>query len=113
MKIFIEWIINVISLYIIDILFTGISFTETKSLLITALLLVFVNAIIKPILKLLSFPLTILTLGLFSFVVNALVLKIAFDLSSGAILDSFSTAIFASIILAIINPTIGKFFDKK
>ncbi|MDU5914288.1 MAG: phage holin family protein [Anaerococcus vaginalis] len=113
MKLLIQWLVNAISLYILDILFSGISFTENKAIIITALLLVFVNAIIKPILKLLSLPLTIITLGLFSFIVNAIVLQIAFNLSSGAMIDSFSTAIFASIILAIINPVIEDLFQKK
>lgn len=113
MAILVEWIVNAISLYVIDFLFSGINFTETKALLITALLLVFVNAIIKPILKLLSLPLTILTLGLFSFIVNAIVLQITFNLASGASINSFWTALFASIILAIINPAISNFFDKK
>ena len=113
MAILVEWIVNAISLYVIDFLFSGINFTETKALLITALLLVFVNAIIKPILKLLSLPLTILTLGLFSFIVNAIVLEIAFNLASGASINSFWTALLASIILAIINPAISNFFDKK
>lgn len=113
MKLLIQWLVNAISLYILDILFSGISFTENKAIIITALLLVLVNAIIKPILKLLSLPLTIITLGLFSFIVNAIVLQIAFNLSSGAMIDSFSTAIFASIILAIINPVIEDLFQKK
>ncbi|WP_049690870.1 phage holin family protein [Anaerococcus jeddahensis] len=113
MKLLIQWLVNAISLYILDILFSGISFTENKAIIITALLLVFVNAIIKPILKLLSLPLTIITLGLFSFIVNAIVLQTAFNLSSGAMIDSFSTAIFASIILAIINPVIEDLFQKK
>ena len=111
MKLLITWIVNSISLYILDILFAGISFTETKALLITALILVFVNLLVKPVLKILSLPLTIITLGLFSFVVNAFVLRLSFNLSSGAFIDSFSTAIFASIILGIINPVISGFFD--
>ncbi|WP_276877072.1 phage holin family protein [Anaerococcus hydrogenalis] len=112
MKLLIQCLVNAISLYILDLLFSGISFTENKAFIITAILLILVNAIIKPILKLLSLPLTILTFGLFSFIVNAIVLEITFNLSSGASIDSFSTAIFASIILAIINPLIENIFKK-
>ncbi|MDY3005986.1 phage holin family protein [Anaerococcus sp. AGMB00486] len=111
-RLFLSWITNGISLYIIDLLFTGISFTEIKSLAITALMLMIVNSFIKPILKLLSLPLTIITFGLFSFIVNAFVLKLAFSLSSGAFIDSFTTAIFASIILSIINPILDSSFKK-
>ena len=59
MTFLIQWIANAISLYLLDILFDGITFTENKAIIITALILMFVNAIIKPILKLLSLPLTI------------------------------------------------------
>ena len=112
MTFLIQWIANAISLYLLDILFDGITFTENKAI-ITALILMFVNAIIKPILKLLSLPLTIVTFGLFSFIVNAIVLQITFNLASGASINSFGTALIASIILAIINPAISNFFDKK
>lgn len=113
MTFLVQWIANAISLYLLDVLFEGIQFTQNKAIIITALLLMFVNAIIKPILKLLSLPLTVVTLGLFSFVVNAIVLQITFNLASGASIDSFGTALIASIILAIINPAIIHFFQKK
>lgn len=113
MTFLVQWIVNALSLYILDILFEGITFSQNKAIIITALLLMVVNAIIKPILKLLSLPLTIITFGLFSFIVNAIVLEIAFNLASGASINSFGTALIASIILAIINPAISNFFDKK
>ena len=113
MTFLVQWIVNALSLYILDILFEGITFSQNKDIIITALLLMVVNAIIKPILKLLSLPLTIITFGLFSFIVNAIVLEITFNLASGASINSFGTALIASIILAIINPAISNFFDKK
>ena len=113
MTFLVRWIVNALSLYILDILFEGITFSQNKDIIITALLLMLVNAIIKPILKLLSLPLTIITFGLFSFIVNAIVLEITFNLASGASINSFGTALIASIILAIINPAISNFFDKK
>lgn len=107
MKFILTWLINAISLYILDILFKGISFTDNKALLITALMLMLVNSFLGPILKILSLPLTIISLGLFSFILNAFVLKLSFSLASGANINSFSTAIFASIVLAIINPALN------
>ncbi|MDU3198870.1 MAG: phage holin family protein [Anaerococcus hydrogenalis] len=113
MTFLVQWIADALSLYILDILFEGITFSQNKDIIITALLLMLVNAIIKPILKLLSLPLTIITFGLFSFIVNAIVLEITFNLANGASINSFGTALIASIILAIINPAISNFFDKK
>ena len=105
MTFLVQWIADALSLYILDILFEGITFSQNKDIIITALLLMLVNAIIKPILKLLSLPLTIITFGLFSFIVNAIVLEITFNLASGASINSFGTA--------LINPAISNFFDKK
>lgn len=109
----VSWIVNAISLWIIDALFTNIHFINYQAIIVTALVLMIVNAIIKPILKLLSLPLTLITFGLFSFVVNALVLILAFKMSSGSSIDGFGTALLASIVLGIINPFISKLFTKK
>lgn len=107
-----SWIINALSLWILDVLFSNIHFVNYQAIIITALALMLVNAVIKPILKVLSLPLTILTFGLFSFVVNALVLMLAFKMSSGSNIDGFGTAILASIVLGIINPFIERIFTK-
>ncbi|MDD7305380.1 MAG: phage holin family protein [Peptoniphilaceae bacterium] len=106
-------IVNGLSLWVLDLLFTNIHFVNYQAIIVTALALVIVNAIIKPVLELLSLPLTILTFGLFSFVVNALVLMLAFNMSSGSSIDGFSTAFLASIVLSIINPLIAKLFTKE
>lgn len=111
-RLFISFIVNAVSLFIIDFLFKGITFTDYNTLAITAIMLMLVNSFIKPILEFLSLPFTIITFGLFSLIVNAFVLKLAFSLSSGAYIDSFFTAILASIILSIINPSLSKSFKK-
>jgi putative membrane protein len=113
MGLFISLVVNSICLWILDALFTNITFNSTSALIVTALALVIVNAVLKPILKILSLPLTILTFGLFSFVVNALVLMAAFGMSSGSHIEGFGTALFAAIVLAIINPIISNLFYKK
>lgn len=106
-------IANAISLFVLDIVFSNIQFANYSAILITALALTIVNAVVKPILKLLSLPLTIITLGLFSLVVNAIVLLLAFKFSNDSYIAGFGTAIFASIILGIINPFIAKIFDSR
>lgn len=109
----VSWIVNALSLWVLDLLFSNIHFVGYQAIIFTALALMLVNAVIKPILKLLSLPLTILTFGLFSFIVNALVLMLAFKMSSGSNIDGFGTALLASIVLGIINPLIGKIFNKE
>src|SRR5262245_53938091 len=68
------WGINTLSLWVADDLFDGIAFTSAKALFISGLVLGIVNVFIKPVLLLLTLPLTIITLGIFALVVNALML---------------------------------------
>jgi len=111
-KLFSLLIINFISFYILDALFENIRFLNIESVFIMGVIFALVNMTIKPILKVLSFPINILTLGLFSLVVNAAVLKIAFSLSPNAFIASFGTAFWASIVLSIVNSVIKKFIGK-
>ena len=84
-------------------LFSGIAFSSMTALLATGLVLGLLNATVKPLLKVISLPVTILTLGLFSLIINALVLELTFTLIGGTYISSFGTAIWASLILSIIN----------
>lgn len=100
-------VVNFMSFYILDLLFSNISFNNWQAIVAIGLIFTIVNAVIKPMLKVLSLPITILTLGLFSLVVNAIVLQIAFRLTSGAYIAGFGTAFWASIVLAIVNSVIS------
>ncbi|MGF0095624.1 phage holin family protein [Peptoniphilus sp. SGI.035] len=102
-KIFGVLVANFLSFYILDLLFDNIYFAKPSAFLSMAIIFSLVNLTIKPILKLLSLPITIVTLGLFSLVINAVVLKIAFNLVSTAYIGSFGTAFWASIVLSFIN----------
>lgn len=102
-KISIFIIINAISLYLISNLMDSMYIGSFKSLLILTIILAILNSTVKPILKFLSFPITFLTLGLFSLVVNALVLKLSFMMVSNVDLYGFFNAIWASILLSIVN----------
>lgn len=78
-----------------------------------ALVLALVNMSIKPILKLLSLPVTIITLGLFSLVINALMLELASALSvgmfdAGISVAGFGAAFFGAIIISIVYAIVGK-----
>ena len=71
-------VINAISLYLVSNLMDSMYIGSLKSLLILTIILGVLNSTIKPILKFLSFPITILTLGLFSLIINAISFKIIF-----------------------------------
>ncbi|NLR59890.1 phage holin family protein [Chitinophaga polysaccharea] len=71
--------------------------------LILALVLAVLNALVRPLLVILTFPVTILTLGLFLFVINALIILLAAKLVPGFKVDGFWWALLFSIIMTIIN----------
>lgn len=103
---------NFLSFYILDMIFENIYFSKPSAFIAMAIIFSLVNLTIKPILKVLSLPITIVTLGLFSLVVNAVVLEIAFHFVRSASIGSFGTAFWASIVLSFINSTIREIMSK-
>ncbi|MCB5187334.1 phage holin family protein [Methylobacillus caricis] len=100
---FLHWAIMSLSLWLTSLLFSGIKFSSRLSLLISALVLGFVNAIIRPLLLILTFPLTLVTFGFFALVINALMIMLVAKLIRGFELSGFWTAFFASILIAVIG----------
>ncbi len=111
-KLSISLIINGISLYLISNLFDGIMI-QTSALVAMTLIFCVLNVIVKPILKLFALPFTIMTLGLFSLVINGIVLNLAFAFVNGAYCDSLITCIGASIVLSILNTGLHAIFGEE
>ncbi|MBT8633467.1 phage holin family protein [Polynucleobacter paneuropaeus] len=103
MPFLIQWGLTSLSLWVASYIFSGLRFADGGSLVIAALLLGFANAIIKPLLVLLTLPLTVLTMGLFLLVINALVLMLVSSIVSGFTISSFWTAFFASIFISLFS----------
>ncbi len=105
----VHWGITALSLWVASLIFAGIKFTDTSSLIVSALLLGFANAIVKPLLIVLTLPLTFLTFGLFLLVINALMILLVASLVNGFKVSSFWTAFFASIFITVLSFVIGAF----
>ena len=105
----IHWAITALSLWVTSHIFSGIKFTNTSSLIVSALLLGFANAVVKPLLVVLTLPLTLLTFGLFLLVINALMILLVSALVKGFKVSGFWTAFFASIFIALLSLVIGSF----
>ena len=103
----IHWAITALSLWIASHLFRGIRFDSTGALVVAALLLGFANAIVKPLLIVLTLPLTLLTFGLFLLVINALMILLVAALVRGFKVSGFWTALFASIFISLLSVVIG------
>ena len=102
----IHWAITAFSLWLASRIFKGLKFTSGTSLAIAALLLGFANAIVKPLLILLTLPLTLITFGLFLMELNALELMLVAALVKGFRISGFWTALFSSLFISIVS-TIG------
>ena len=103
MPFLLQWLITGLSLWVTSHVFKGIKFESTSALVISALLLGFVNAIVRPVLVFLTFPLTLITLGLFILVINALMIKLVAWMVKGFSVSSFWTAFFASIFISLLS----------
>ena len=109
MKLIIELLIKAFVLLVTTRLVPGFNIDSWTTALIVAFILGVLNIFIKPILLFLTLPATILTLGLFMFVVNALLLIIASKLVSGFQIESFGTAIIAAVVITIISSLVNLF----
>jgi putative membrane protein len=98
---FIRWLITALGLWVTDRLLPGIVITGTGSLIVSALLLGFVNAVIRPIILILTLPLTVLTLGLFVLIVNGISLGIAAWLVPGFHIAGLWSATLGAIIVGL------------
>ena len=109
MPFLINWGVTALSLWVASYVFSGIRFADTASLIVSALLLGFANAVVRPLLIVLTLPLTFLTLGFFLLVVNALMLLLVSSLVRGFTISGFWTAFFASIFISIMSLVLGSF----
>ena len=94
-------LITALGLWVADRLLPGITFTSTGALIVSALLLGFVNALVRPILIVLTFPLTVLTLGLFILIVNGISLALVAWLVPGFQLAGLWAATLGAIIVSL------------
>ena len=90
-----------IGLWLASQIVPGIAFNSTESLIAAALLLGIINAFVRPILIILTLPITLLTLGLFLLVINGLMIELVPGLLSGFVVTGFWPALFASIVVSL------------
>lgn len=103
MKILINWLVSALAIIVTAYLLPGVHIASFVTALAVALVLGIINAIVKPIIVILTLPINILTLGLFTFVINALIILLVSALVPGFVVNGFESALLFSIVLAIIN----------
>ena len=104
MRLLLNWVLSALAVWIMARLVPGISVSGPVAALIAALVIGFINATVGALLKILTFPLTLLTLGIFWFVINALMLELASALlAPGFQVRTFTAAFFGAIVLSSVN----------
>jgi putative membrane protein len=104
MRLLLNWVLSALAVWIVAHLGLGISVSGPVAALIAALVIGFINATVGALLKILTFPLTLLTLGIFWFVINALMLELASALlAPGFYVRTFTAAFFGAIVLSLVN----------
>lgn len=103
LRLLVVWLINTAALIAVAYLMPSISISSFGAALIAALLLGLVNTFIRPLLVLLTLPVTILTLGLFIFVINGLLFWAVGSLLEGFYVAGFWSAVFGAIIYSLVS----------
>jgi len=99
----ISWLTNALVLLIVDVLLTGVTASNVGSLLLAAAVFGVLNTVLKPLLRLITLPLAVLTLGIAWFFVSLLMLEITNWLVSGFSINGFWTLVAATLIVWVVN----------
>ena len=103
MRLLLKWLLSGLAVWIVAQVVPGFYVRGVFAALIAALVIGFINATVGAVLKILTFPLTLITLGLFWFVINALMLELAAAVVHGFYVRSFGAAFIGAIVLSLVN----------
>lgn len=110
MQIIVHVLVTAVLLFMLGKMIDGFEVRDGKAAVFGAIMLGLANAFVRPILILLTLPVTIVTLGLFLLVVNALMLKLAAAIVDGFEIEGFAAALWGSFGLAVLNFLVGALF---
>lgn len=103
MKVLLNWVLSALAVWLVARLVPGFHVNGLFAALIAALVIGFVNATLGLFLKIITFPLTLLTLGLFWLVINAVMIELASAIVPGFHVDTFGAAFWGAIVLSLVN----------
>jgi len=117
MRLIIKWLLSALALLAVTYLYPGVQLTSYGSALLAAAVIGLLNLLVRPILIVLTLPITIVTLGLFLFVINALLFWAASGLLSGFHVNGFLAALVGSLLYSlchlVIEALLGGLFSSK
>lgn len=109
LRFIIQFLVTCLALWLAAEIVPGVAFTDTTTLLLAAILLGIANAIVRPVLTFLTFPLTVITFGLFLLVVNAATIGLVAALLGGFVVDGLWAGIGAAIVTGVVSWIAGWF----
>lgn len=112
MKIILKWLLSALALLAVAHLYSGVVVTSFTSALIAAFVIGLLNAVVRPVLVVLTFPVTIITVGLFLFVINALMFWAASGVLSGFQVTGFVAALIGSLLYSVAGMVIESALER-
>ena len=103
LSLLLRWVLNAAALILVGYIYPGVQVVSIGSALVAALVLGLVNAVVRPVLVVLTLPVTILTLGLFIFVINALLFWLTAEIVGGFQVSGFWGALIGSVLYSVIT----------
>ena len=113
MRLLLIWLINTVSLFALPWLMDSVQIDKFSTALVAALVMALLNTLIRPVILMLTLPVTVLTLGLFIFVVNGLMFWAASDLVEGFYVADFGSAMLGALLYSVISWALSVIFIKK
>ena len=103
MRMLIHWVLTAVAIWIVSKVVPGFSVSGPGAALIAAVVIGFVNATLGLFLKIVTFPLTVVTLGLFWLIINAVMIKLTSAIVPGFHVETFGAAFWGAIVLSLVN----------
>lgn len=108
----IHWLVLTLALLIVSHLYSGIRIASLPAAIVAAAVLGILNAVVRPVLQFFALPITFITLGLFYFVINGLMLYFTAFLVEGFAVRSFGAAILGSILISLLSLVLNALLGK-
>lgn len=111
MKLLLRLVISTLAILVAAHVVPGVVVASTTTAIIVAIVLGILNTFLKPVLQILALPITILTLGLFYFVVNVFIIYLATYLVDGFAISGFISALLFGLVVSVVSAILGMFLD--
>ncbi len=113
MKFLIKWFINIIALLVVIHVIAGVSIDNMQTVFVAALILGLLNSVLRPLILILTLPLTIFTFGFFTLIINGCLFYLAAKFVKGFVVAGFWNAFWAALLFSIISSLLSFMFTPK